>query len=90
MEAALEARIDSLKGPGKAEVVAAGEESAAATSQRISGVVKSCVLKTHANRGTGQIKERPPDEPETDEARFEAVPSQALGGKAQSERGRQI
>ncbi len=38
MEAALEARIDSLKGPGKAEVVAAGEESAAATSQRFSSV----------------------------------------------------
>ncbi len=38
MEAALEARIDSLKGPGKVEVVAAEKESTAATSQRISRV----------------------------------------------------
>lgn len=90
MEAALKARTDSLKGPGNADVVGAGEEIAAATSQRISGAAQSCVLRTHANRGTGQIKKRPPDEPGTDEARFKAVPSQALGGKAQSERGRQI
>ena len=90
MEAALKARTDSLKGPGKAEVGTPAEESAAATSQRISGVAQFCVLRAHANRGTGQTRKRPPDEPETDEARFEAVPSQALGGKAQSERGRQI
>jgi hypothetical protein len=32
MEAALEAGTDSLKGPGKAEVVAAGEKTAEATS----------------------------------------------------------
>ena len=38
MEAALEARTDSLKGPGNADVVATGEESSAATSQRFSGV----------------------------------------------------
>ncbi len=52
MEAALEARTDSLKGPGKAEVGTPAEESAAATSQRISGVGQSCVLRTHANQGT--------------------------------------
>ncbi len=90
MEAALEASTDSLKGPGKAEVGTPAEESAAATSQRFSGVAQSCVLRAHANRGTGQIKERPPDEPETDEARFKALPSRALGGKAESGRGRQI
>lgn len=52
METALKARIDSLKGPGNADVVAAGEESSAATSQRISGVGQSCVLRAHANQGT--------------------------------------
>jgi hypothetical protein len=47
-----EMRTDSLKGASEAEVLAAGEENAAGTSQRISGVVKFCVLKAHTNQGT--------------------------------------